>query len=258
LHKIKLQTRTNRGASALLVALFLFAQGVFFYAPKALANTGSAVGGPNVDAGKTAVEWRLAASEDDDASQDKRVRTRVHIDHAFSDLYAARLVYNLDRRKGDNFEFDGLSLQNRFHILKAKDHGFDGGIRLNYTFADGDKKPDVLSLRFYQRIPHDAWEVRFNQIFESEIGEDRDGGLIAEWRTQVTYGVTEDVRLGLDFFHDLGNLEEQSGYSSQEHAAGPVLKAKFGGGYSIEAAYRIGLSDAAPDQSGTFILTRSW
>lgn len=229
-----------------------------FLPAAARGNTGSAVGGPNVDAGRTAIEWRLAASEDDDAGQDRRVRTRVHVDHAFSDLYAARLVYSLDRRKGDNFEFDGLSLQNRFHILKAKDYGFDGGIRLNYTFADGDKKPDVLSLRFYQRLPYEAWEVRFNQIFESEIGQERDGGLLAEWRTQVTYGVNRNLRLGLDAFHDFGNLEEQSGYSDQEHALGPVLKARFGEGYSIEAAYRIGISDAAPDQSGTFILTRSW
>lgn len=245
--------RTFRRVAPLLLALLLCT------ASPATANTGSAVGGPNVDAGKTAVEWRIAMSGDDeDAGQDQRVRTRVHVDHAFSDLYAARLVYSLDRREGDSLEFDGLSLQNRFHILKAKDYGFDGGIRLNYTFADGDKKPDVLSLRFYQRIPYEAWEVRFNQILESEIGEDRDGGLLAEWRSQVTYGVTNDLRLGLDFFHDLGNLEEQSGYSAQEHAAGPVVKAKLGGGYSIEAAYRTALSAAAPDHSATFILTRSW
>jgi hypothetical protein len=252
LHKIISPYKIHPAAAA------SFAAALVLVATSAAANTGSAVGGPNVDAGKTAIEWRLAASHDDDAGQDKRVRTRVHIDHAFSDLYAARLVYSMDRRKGDSLEFDGLSLQNRFHLLKAKDHGFDGGIRLNYTFADGDKKPDVLSLRFYQRVPYDAWELRFNQIFESEIGEDRDGGVIAEWRTQVTYGVTDDLRLGLDLFHDFGNLEEQSGYSGHEHAAGPVLKARFDGGYSIEAAYRIGLSDAAPDQSGTFILTRSW
>ncbi len=230
-----------------------------FFAEGASANSNSAVGGATVDAGKTAIEWRLAMSEDDDnAGQDQRVRTRVHIDHAFSDLYAARLVYSMDRRKGDNLEFDGLSLQNRFHLLKKEDYGFDGGIRLNYTFADGDKKPDVLSLRFYQQIPYKAWEVRFNQIIETEIGEDRDGGMLAEWRSQVTYAVNDNLRVGLDAFHDFGNLDEQSGYSDQEHAVGPVVKAKLGGGYSLEAAYRVGISDASADQSGTFILTKSW
>lgn len=252
MHKQSGYKHQNPAAVALAAFMSLFAEA-------ANANSNSAVGGATVDAGKTAVEWRIAMSEDDeDAGQDGRVRTRVHLDHAFSNLYAARLVYNVDKRKDDNFEFSGLSLQNRFHVLKKEDYGFDGGIRLNYTFADGDKKPDVLSLRFYQQIPYKAWEVRFNQIFETEIGEERDGGLLAEWRTQVTYAVNDNLRLGLDMFHDLGNLEHQSGYSAQEHAAGPVLKAKLGGGYSIEAAYRVGISDASADQSGTFILTKSW
>lgn len=225
----------------------------------AQANTGSAVGGPNVEAGRTAIEWRLGLSEDDDdVGQDQRIRTRVHVDHAFSDLYALRVVGAADRRKGDNLEFDGLGIQNRFHLLRAEDHGFDGGIRLNYTFADGDKKPDAASLRFYQRVPYRSWEIRFNQIFEVEVGESRAGGVAAEWRSQVTYGVKDNLRLGFDAFHAFGNLEEQSGYGAQEHAAGPVLKARLGGGYSMETSWRFGLSDAAPDQSGTFILTRSW
>lgn len=230
-----------------------------FFAEGAQANSGSAVGGPNVDGGKTAIEWRIAMTEDDkDAGHDQRIRTRVHIDHAFTDTYALRVIGNFDRRKGDNLEYSGLGIQNRFHILKAKDYGFDAGIRVNYTFADGDKKPDVASLRFYQRIPYQAWELRFNQIIETEIGEDREGGAIAEWRTQVTYGVNDNLRLGMDMFHDFGNLEDQSGYSDQEHAIGPVIKAKFSHGFSIEAAYRLGISDAAADQSATFILTRSW
>lgn len=223
------------------------------------ANTGSSVGGPTVDKGKTAIEYRIAMSEDDESrSQDERIRTRLHIDHAFTEVYAARLVVALDKREGQNIEHEGLSLQNRFHLIRKKDYGFDGGFRLNYTLADGDKKPDVASLRFYQQIPCDKWEVRFNQIIEHEVGEDADSGVILEWRSQATYAVTDRVRLGLDAFHDFGNMNFQNGYSAQEHASGPVLKAKFGGGYSMEAAFRLGISRGSADQSATLIFTRTW
>jgi len=223
------------------------------------ANTGSAVGGATVDKGKTAVEYRLAGSLDDEStSHDDRIRTRVHIDHAFTDLYAARLVYVMDRRKGDGFEAAGLSWQNRFHFIKRENHGWDGGMRLNYTFADGDKKPDDISLRFYQEFPLGGFNIRFNQIFGHDIGEDSGKGISAEWRSQITQAIGGETAIGLDFFHDFGNLSQQDGYSAQEHAIGPVVKAKFGGGYSLEAGYRIGLSAAAPDHSATFIFTRSW
>jgi hypothetical protein len=228
--------------------------------PPAAANTGSAVGGATVEKGKTALEYRLAgALDDENAGQDDRIRTRVHLDHAFTDLYAARLVLVMDRRKGDGFEASGLSLQNRFHIIKRADHGWDGGLRLNYTFADGDKKPDDLSLRFYQEFPLAGFDVRFNQIFGHEIGEDSGKGIRVEWRSQITRKIGGGgTALGLDFFHDFGNLADQAGYRAQQHALGPVVKAKFGGGYGLEAGYRVGVSAAAPDHSATFIFTRSW
>lgn len=225
----------------------------------AAANTSSAVGGAKVDKGKTAVEYRLAGSLDDEsASQDDRIRTRVHLDHGFTDIYAARLVFVMDKLKGDGFEAGNISWQNRFHLIKREDYGWDGGIRLNYTVADGDKKPDDLSLRFYQEFSLGAYDVRFNQIFDYDLGEDSGKGIAPEWRSQIMRDVTEDTAIGLDFFHDFGNLTQQAGYSAQEHAVGPVLKTKFGGGYGLEAGYRIGISAAAPDHSVTLIFNRSW
>lgn len=250
---LKSAVRTQSPAALAVAAMMsLFSEG-------ALANSGSSVGSPNVKKGATAVEWRIAMGEDDDdAGQDQRIRTRVHVDHAFTDVYAARLVYNMDRRKGDNFEYAGLSLQNRFYLIRAEDYGFDGGVRLNYTLADGDKKPDVLSVRLYQLVPLDKWEIRFNQVFDYEVGQDSENGISVEWRSQVTYAVNDNVRVGLDAFHTFGNLQQQSGYSNQEHAVGPVVKAKLGSGFSMEAAYRVGFSDASTDQTGTFILTKGF
>lgn len=225
----------------------------------AAANTSSAVGGATVSKGKTAVEYRLAGSlDDEDKGQDDFIRTRVHLDHGFTDIYAARIVYVMDRIRGDNFETANISWQNRFHFIKREDYGWDGGMRLNYTVADGDKKPDDLSLRFYQEFPVKGFEIRFNQIFGHDLGEDSGKGVTTEWRSQITREIAPDTVIGLDFFHDFGNLAEQDGYSAQEHAIGPVLKAKFGGGYSMEAGYRLGISAAASDHSATFIFTRVW
>lgn len=232
---------------------------VMLAATPAAANTSSAVGGAKVEKGKTAIEYRLAGSLDDEStSQDDRIRTRVHLDHAFTDIYAARIVYVMDKFKGDDFEVGNFSWQNRFHFIKRDVYGWDGGMRLNYTIADGDKKPDDLSLRFYQEFPLAGYEIRFNQIFGHDLGEDSGKGVTAEWRSQITQKIGDDTAIGLDFFHDFGNLAGQDGYSAQEHAIGPVLKTKFGGGYSMEAGYRVGISAASADHSATFIFTRSW
>jgi len=235
-----------------LLALMFFANSPSF------ANSGSTVGGPNVDSGKTAIEWRVAGATDDTMRQDERIRSRIHVDHAFNDFYAARLVVFTDKRQGNNVEHESVSFQNRLQLVRAKDHGFDAGIRLNYTYADGDKKPDIVSFRLLELIPCGKWEIRFNQIFDWEVGEDRENGMLAEWRSQATYKVTDNVRLGLDLFHDFGNLEDQAGYSAQEHAVGPVAKVKLGSGYGFETAFRHGISRAAPDNTLTLAFSKTW
>ena len=238
--------------------VLMYGLSVLFFSTQAYANANSSVGSAKVEKGKSALEYRLAGSIDgDDASQDERVRSRLHIDHGFTDYYAARLVFSVDRRQGNNLEFANVRLENRFYLFKQQEHGFDGGFRLLYTHADGDKKPNSAGVRFYQAVKSGSFETRFNQNFEHQIGEDSDPGLSLELRSQVTYELRENFRLGVDMFNDFGNLREQSGYSAHEHAIGPVIKTKIGA-YSLETAYRTGISSASADHSLTFIVSRGW
>ncbi len=202
---------------------------------------------------------RFGYSEaDESSSQDERFRSRVHIKHGFNDLYAAEIVVSQDRRKGDNLEHDAVTLENHFHLLKAEGHGFDFGVRANYTMKDGDKKADEASFGFYELIPLGEYEIRMNQILGHEVGEDSDDGLSAELRFQATKKISETHRLGLESFHDLGSLQDMSGYSDQSHQFGPVLKGKIGGGYAYETGYRAGISEGAPDHNFKVFISRDF
>ncbi|MCD8496682.1 MAG: hypothetical protein LRZ85_00465 [Alphaproteobacteria bacterium] len=228
----------------------------------ALASTTGAVGSPKVKADETALEMRAGFSTDDEegSSDDSRFRSRVHIDHGFNDVYALRFIAAQDDRKGDNWEHDSLKIENRFYLLKAKDIGFDFGIRLGYQHKDGDKKPSNLEYGFYELIPFDPWEIRFNQIFSDALGDEAEDGIEAEWRTQISRKISEDgFRLGLEAFHDFGNLDEGTNFEEQSHTIGPVLKGPiFDGSFKFEAGYRAGISDSAPDHSFKFFLSRSF
>jgi hypothetical protein len=218
------------------------------------------VGSPNVKKGRTKVELRAGFSEaDKTSSADERVRSRIQIDHGFSDWYAGRLSYSTDKRKNSAMEAESLTLENRFHLLKKETHGFDFGTRLNYTFKDGDKKPDSLSFRLYTRIPVQKWEIRFNQIFDRSIGEMQSPGIELQLEGQITHTVGNGHRFGFESINSFGALNNQNGYSAQDHTFGPVLKGEFAAhSLDYELGYRIGISRAAPDHSFKALIGKSF
>ncbi|HRQ60696.1 MAG TPA: hypothetical protein PLO23_04175 [Alphaproteobacteria bacterium] len=226
----------------------------------ALASTTSSVGSPKVKAGNTEVALRTGFSmADDESSEDSRFRSRVHIDHGFNDTYAAKIVFSQDNRKGDNFEHDSIKFENRFYLLRADDVGFDAGIRLNYVQKDGDKKPHSVELGFYELIPLGAFELRLNQIFSDAIGDESEDGIEAEARFQLTHSLYDTHRFGFESFNDFGNMEDSGKFDEQSHTFGPVLKGDLPfGGLKYETGYRAGISEAAPDHSLKFFLSRSF
>ncbi len=237
-----------------LLALFIA------FAPyHALASTTSSISSPVVTEGETSFGARIGYSTADNASSDdERLRSRLHIDHGFTDFYATRLVIAQDDRKGDSFEHASLTLENRFHFLKKATHGFDFGLKANYSYKDGDKKADDISLQFYERIPYKRWEIRLGQLFDHEIGEDSEPGITAQWRMQAIYPVTETFKAGIEGFHNFGNLRALSGYNDQSHTIGPVFKGKLTENLGYETGYRVGISKSAPDHSLKFFVTQKF
>ncbi len=239
------------------VPFFVFALSVF--SPSAFASTTGDVGSAKVVKGKSEMVVRFGYSEaDEDSSDDERLRMRVHFDHGFTEHYAARVIVAGDRRKKDSLEYEGVTLENRFYVLKAEDHGFDLGVRASYNHKDGDKKPSAVSFGLYELFPADPYEFRANQIFEHDIGEDAEDGVSAELRLQVSRKITDTHKIALESFHDFGNLSEQSGYSAQSHTIGPVIKGEMFGKYKYEVGYRAGISKDAPDHSLKFFISREF
>ena len=225
----------------------------------ASASTTGSVGSAAVNKGETKAEARFGFSEaDENSSQDERFRSRFQIDHGFTDWYAARIVVQQDDRKGDSYEHDGFTFTNRFQLLQEDAHGLDFGTRLSYTLKDGDKKPDSIDVGFYEKFTVNQYEVRLNQLFAHDVGEDASDGVEAELRFQTTRKINDKHRLGLESYHDFGNLTELAGYSAQSHQIGPVLKGKFGEGFGYETGYRAGISEGAPDHNFKLFLSHSF
>lgn len=225
----------------------------------ALASTAH-IGGARVTKGKLSAEYRYSHTEDTG-----RRRMRQHLDYGVTDRYAFRLVVSQDKRRGDGFEHNGVTVENRFHVIDREEKGFDVGVRLNATLSDGDKAPHETELRLMTEWPFaEGWNFRNNVIVEADIGEDAEDGAALELRSGVYYdtgfsgSVLQSLKTGAEMFNGFGRLNNLSGADAQNHALGVALKGKLPYALGFQAGYRAGISDAAPDHIFRFALSKKF
>lgn len=220
------------------------------------AGSTSNSSGATVNPGLTSVEYRMGYSEDDkQASEDDRFRTRIHLDHAFNDDYAIRLIAAQDKRDGQNMEHQAFGMEHRFQLIERAQHGWDGGVRILYTHADGDKRPSTAGFNFVSNFyPTKATEFRYALVMLHDVGAGARPGLNLSLRTEFAYTLPHipngwaDMDVGFEFFNTFGNLREQSGIDDQDHQLGPMFRARMENGFYSQVGYRHGLSSGAPKQ----------
>lgn len=230
----------------------------FGFSHAAQAGIGG-IGNAQVTKGALTTSERVAYIEDgDDGPQDSRLRSRIMADYGINDWLAAGFFIQGDRRAGDSLELEALISELRFEFTSADTSGYYSGIRLRYTWRDGDKKPDDAHIRFIIGAPYERWDFRFNQFFGLETGTDARAGLLVETRPQVTYGYYGNHRAGIESFSNFGNISRVDGWNNQSHEVGPVFQGPLTDTLSYETGYRRGISDAAANHTFRLFLTQSF
>ncbi len=218
------------------------------------------VGSAGISSGEQSIEIRAGIDAEGNLA------SRVHYNQAFSAWYQLSVIAAFERPEGGDFDFSGLTLENWLQWSEeAKDQsGFNGGLRLAYTFAEGGG-PDEAEVRLTLTDSFaGSWEWRANAIAEIETGSGRADGAEIETRLQLTRAIdvgllgTRDWRLGAELFNEYGNTENILKFDEQAHQAGPVVKAEWGNGVFLQVAVRAGLTDGADGLMGKVFFGREF
>jgi hypothetical protein len=228
-------------------------------ASPALAGGIAGIGVAKVNKGQFTAHLRNSFGTDNDRkNQDNRWRTRLMTDYGFTDWFASGIYFQGDQRDDKNMELDAVIWENRFEFTDTATDGYYSGIRLRYTYRDGDKKPDQAHIRFIAGAPLGNWEFRANPIIYKELGEDARSGLGLDARFQVTYGYMEGHRVGIENFSDVGIMSNMPRFDKQSHTLGPVFTGKITPSLTYETGYAYGLSQTAPDHTLKLFLVNTF
>lgn len=232
----------------------------------AYAGPISTTGSTTVTKGLWSTEFRAAFSADDEgASNDSRLQFRQHVDYGVTDTYALRVVAFQDKRKSADLEHGGFRLENRFHIIKKKDYGWDGGFRLAYDHRDGDKLPHSMTLRFQAQVPlGERFRWRQSNLLSHAVGAQSRKGVDYELRNSIAYtfehpiiGSVKDM-IEFDLFNDFGRFRDLDGYNNADHEVGIAMFSTFAEKVNVGLRYRRGISNAATDHAFTLLVSKKF
>ncbi len=241
------------------VATISFVTGLAMLPAQAQSLTGN-VGSAGVTKAEQSVEARLGLDDEGNAA------SRIHYDNAFTDWYQLRLIGSFSKPDSEDWDLTGLTVENWFQWSEeqADNSGFNGGLRFAYGFAKDDG-PDEAEVRLTltDKFAGD-WEWRSNLIAEIETGDGSDGGVDLELRGQISRAInvsalgSDDWRLGVEVFSELGNSRNIPGFDDQAHQVGPVVKIGWDNGVFVQSAVRVGITGGADDSMAKVFIGREF
>lgn len=218
------------------------------------------VGSANITSGERSAEARVGT--DDDGN----IQSRVHFEHGFSDWYQLRVIAAFSKPDDQDWDYSGITFENWFQwSTEAKNgEGFNGGIRLGYTFAAQDRSDEAaIRLTVTDRFA-EHWEWRANLIAGVETNRDAASGAELESRLQLTRSIPlsfsgrDEWRIGAELFSEYGNSRDLPDFSQQAHQIGPVAKVDLDNGVFLQTAVRFGLTEGADNAMAKVFIGREF
>lgn len=227
----------------------LFFLALLFTSP---VNADPKVYSPIVHKGDLAFENRGNTTIDDDDDEGGAQRHVFELEYGVTDWWKTALVSRLDKPGDGSLRYDTTAWENIFQLTEQGKYWLDAGIYLEYKLADDDDAADKVEAKLLLEKWYSGFQHTANFTFEKEVGghreEDTEFGFA--WRTRKE--IAHHMKLGMEYFGELGEINDIKSFEDQEHRLGPVFYHEFEIGeleieYSL--AWLFGLTDASPDHT---------
>ncbi|MEM6811453.1 MAG: hypothetical protein AAF549_03195 [Pseudomonadota bacterium] len=174
------------------------------------------VSSPNVSEG-LAMDVRGSFALDD--NQDDDFRSNLQLKYGLNNKFRLSIDTDFRKREGRDAEFNNSDIEFRYNFFRNDNTAiaWSGGYEFNHS---GDA--DAIFTSFQGQYKTGQWKHQANIGFDTEVGDESGDGFDYDFRSGHYYDL-EIVELGVEYFADFGNSEDDLSFDEQEHHIGPVV-----------------------------------
>jgi hypothetical protein len=177
-------------------------------------------------------------------------RHTVEIEYGVTDRWTLAYYADFEQPSGEDFKYvqsRGVFL--RYRLFEPGQRFFDPAIYLEYYLPEHDYRDNEhLESRIILEKNIGPLQVRLNPILDKNLsGSDVDEGMEFEYAMGVYLKTLEALKLGLEFFGEMGEIGNFKKLDDQEHFIFPTLKMDLPMHLEAETGVGFGLTDQSDD-----------
>lgn len=203
------------------------------------------VSSPDVTEDLLQLESRFGYLNDETQRLDGALQQTYLADYGVNQSHALRLISRFQKPDGRANDLSSLGIEHRFQFMQKETNGWDAATRVHYKYNTVNGGADQIGADLLARF--NAYDLihTANINLDLDIGPHRESGVITAlaWKSQKK--LSEELTAGIEWYGDIGRLNQQSGINDQEHSIGPVLNYALTDIVDIETGYQLGLTDGA-------------
>jgi hypothetical protein len=223
------------------------------YASCALAGPADYVHTPIVEQGEKEIDFRFGTAKEPDGTHAKV--TSLGFGYGVNDTWFTEIYLNREHEGAD-----GVTLaewENKFQLTETGKYAVDMALLTEIEAPlNNGKEPWEFKVGPLLQTEYGKWQLNGNVLFARKFGpNDNDEIRFTEisYQWQVKYRMQPAFEFGAQGFGEMGNWNDWSPVSAQNHRLGPAIFGKFRVGskqaFKYNTAWLFGLSDAAPNST---------
>lgn len=215
------------------------------------SNVGG-VFGPVVSAGDRTFQYRGAYDPDTE-----QFVQRVHYQQSLNDDVRLRGVLQFRRTDDSDLDFDFFQGEYLWQ-LKDVSKSWQHAVRFDVRIADGGRRGLAATTWTNRLTLSDKWSATALILGSVDVGPDSRSGLFLQTRANVSRKINDRWRVNAELFSSYGSTSDLLSFDEQVHQIGPAISGKLGNGWSVFSGALFGATDASPDESLRFWLTKGF
>jgi len=175
----------------------------------------------------------------------------LEVEYGLTDHWTIGGYADFEQPKDGDFRYvQARAVVARYRFFEQGERFLDGAIEVEYAFPlkkylDGE----TVETRLILVKDLDRVSIVLNPIFEKNVsGPNVDEGMDFQYASGLYYRATPRLTPGIEFFGDMGPLDNLNPKSQQEHYIFPRLGVKFSRSINLDVGYGFGLTKASDDQ----------
>ena len=223
-----------------LIATFIGNLGLLAFSNSTWANT-AGVFPPVVQEGHRSLQHRVTLNPDTGA-----VGTRLHYQESLSDDVMLRGIVHASESATGHSKVDFAQGELFWDLSEDTDqlrHGFRFDAR-----ARGRGEPSSVSVNYgLQSNVNPQWQVRLALLNTRSFGGKANTDIQFQARSQLSYLASTAVSLNLEYYSQLGAIDDFNPWKTQKHQIGPSVNWRVANGWTLYGGFLSSMNNSSPD-----------